>query len=261
MPRINFIRESDIDAEARALIASAERTGAPDPRVVRIMARSGAGRAWVKCWNSVLYEGRLPHKLKEMCRIRISVAHKCGYCATVRSNVARADGLTGYAEAVADSDPYYLPETNATLLHILRDFLAPLALGLELEHPRELLPALTRVRGHQMNIALTAYSREVQAPRRKLARRISIPGSTNRSATMRKTTLALGGALALLLTAASAQAAPAPSGTLAIGANGAGTVEKAHWRRHHHHHWRYRYYRRHHHHHHRYRHHRHRHWW
>lgn len=94
MPRLNFIEETDLDAEARALIASAERTGAPDPRVVRIMARSSAGRAWVKCWNSVLYEGRLPHKLKEMCRIRISVAHKCGYCSTVRSNVARADGLT-----------------------------------------------------------------------------------------------------------------------------------------------------------------------
>jgi AhpD family alkylhydroperoxidase len=94
MPRLDFIQENDTDAEARALIASAERTGAPDPRVVRIMARSSAGRAWVKCWNSVLYEGRLPHKLKEMCRIRISVAHRCGYCATVRSNVARAEGLT-----------------------------------------------------------------------------------------------------------------------------------------------------------------------
>lgn len=94
MPRLDFIDERNLDAEARALIASAERTGAPDPRVVRIMARSAAGRAWVKCWNSVLYEGRLPHKLKEMCRIRISVAHKCGYCSTVRSKVARADGLT-----------------------------------------------------------------------------------------------------------------------------------------------------------------------
>jgi AhpD family alkylhydroperoxidase len=94
MARINFIEESKFDAEARALVASAERTGAPDPRVVRIMTRSSAGRAWVKCWNSVLYEGRLPHKLKEMCRIRISVAHKCGYCSTVRSNVARAEGLT-----------------------------------------------------------------------------------------------------------------------------------------------------------------------
>jgi len=94
MPRLDFVEERDIDPEARALIASAERTGAPDPRVVRIMVRSSAGRAWVKCWNSVLYEGRLPHKLKEMCRIRISVGHRCGYCSTVRSNIARAEGLT-----------------------------------------------------------------------------------------------------------------------------------------------------------------------
>ena len=94
MPRLDFIEDHEIDAEARVLIASAERTGAPDPRVVRIMVRSSAGRAWVKCWNRVLYEGTLPHKLKEMCRIRISVAHRCGYCSTVRSNVARADGLT-----------------------------------------------------------------------------------------------------------------------------------------------------------------------
>ena len=94
MPRLRFIEERELDAEKRALIASAERTGAPDPRVVRIMTRSSAGVAWVKCWNSVLYEGLLPHKLKEMCRIRISVAHRCGYCSTVRSHVARAEGLS-----------------------------------------------------------------------------------------------------------------------------------------------------------------------
>ena len=93
MPRLKFIEDHELDAEKRALIASAERTGAPDPRVVRIMTRSSAGMAWVKCWNSVLYEGKLPHKLKEMCRIRISVAHKCGYCSTVRSNVAKDEGL------------------------------------------------------------------------------------------------------------------------------------------------------------------------
>ena len=94
MPRLRFIEERELDVEKRALIASAERTGAPDPRVVRIMTRSSAGMAWVKCWNSVLYEGLLPHKLKEMCRIRISVAHRCGYCSTVRSHVARAEGLS-----------------------------------------------------------------------------------------------------------------------------------------------------------------------
>jgi len=93
MPRLRFIEERELNAEKRALIASAEKTGAPDPRVVRIMTRSSAGTAWVKCWNSVLYEGLLPHKLKEMCRIRISVAHRCGYCSTVRSRVARGEGL------------------------------------------------------------------------------------------------------------------------------------------------------------------------
>ena len=40
----------------------------------------------------------LPHKLKEMCRIKISVAHQCGYCSTVRSNVAKAEGLSEEAD-------------------------------------------------------------------------------------------------------------------------------------------------------------------
>jgi AhpD family alkylhydroperoxidase len=94
MPRLRYIEESEKTPQARAMIASAERTGAPDPRVVSIMTRSKVGTAWVECWNKVLYEGVLPHKLKEMCRIKISVAHQCGYCSTVRSNVAKAEGLT-----------------------------------------------------------------------------------------------------------------------------------------------------------------------
>jgi O-succinylbenzoate synthase len=61
-----------------------------------------------------------------------------------------AGGATGYAEGVADADPYYLPETNATVLHVLKDFLVPTAFRLEIAHPRELLPALSRVRGHEM---------------------------------------------------------------------------------------------------------------
>ncbi len=61
-----------------------------------------------------------------------------------------ADGLHGYGECVADPDPYYLPETLGTVHHILRDFLVPLLLGLDVTHPRELGPALARVRGHEM---------------------------------------------------------------------------------------------------------------
>ena len=94
MPRLRYIEDSEKTPQIDAMIESAKKTGAPDPRVVSIMTRSKVGTAWVECWNKVLYEGVLPHKLKEMCRIRISVAHQCGYCSTVRSRVAQAEGLT-----------------------------------------------------------------------------------------------------------------------------------------------------------------------
>src|SRR5438445_9251153 len=61
-----------------------------------------------------------------------------------------ADGLVGYGECVADRDPFYLPETNGTVWHVLEDFLVPLLLRLDLHHPRDVLPALARVRGHEM---------------------------------------------------------------------------------------------------------------
>ena len=94
MPRIGYIDDSKKTPQITAMIESAKKIGAPDPRVVSIMTRTEVGTAWVECWNKVLYKGVLPHKLKEMCRIKISVAHQCGYCSTVRSNVAKDEGLT-----------------------------------------------------------------------------------------------------------------------------------------------------------------------
>jgi AhpD family alkylhydroperoxidase len=95
MPRLRYIEENEISEEAQELINQAEARGAPDPKVVRIMVRnSKAGMAWVRYWNELLYDGLLPHTLKELCRIRISIAHRCGYCSTVRSKVAQADGLS-----------------------------------------------------------------------------------------------------------------------------------------------------------------------
>jgi len=79
---------------------------------------------------------------------------------------ASADGVTGYGECVADTDPFYLPETNETALHVLRDFLAPMALGVDLAHARDLWPALARVRGHEMaKAALEMAVWELQARR------------------------------------------------------------------------------------------------
>ena len=93
MPRIGYIEEQEKTEDIREMIASAERTGAPDPRVVSIMARHPtAGLGWIGYWNALLYEGLLPHVMKEMCRIFISMAHECGYCSTVRSKVAQEQG-------------------------------------------------------------------------------------------------------------------------------------------------------------------------
>jgi AhpD family alkylhydroperoxidase len=104
MPRLRYIAENEKTPHTHELIESAKRTGAPDPRVVSLMTRSPLGIAWVEYWNKLLYQGVLPHKLKEMCRIKISVAHQCGYCSTVRSNVAKQEGLT--EETINDLSEY-----------------------------------------------------------------------------------------------------------------------------------------------------------
>jgi o-succinylbenzoate synthase len=60
------------------------------------------------------------------------------------------DAARGLGECVADVDPYYSAETNVTAWHVIKDFLAPLVLGKSFAHPREIFPALKRVRGHNM---------------------------------------------------------------------------------------------------------------
>jgi O-succinylbenzoate synthase len=59
-------------------------------------------------------------------------------------------GLDGLGECVAEVDPYYSPETTVTAWHVIKDFLAPLVLGRAFADPRDVFPALARVRGHNM---------------------------------------------------------------------------------------------------------------
>jgi O-succinylbenzoate synthase len=59
-------------------------------------------------------------------------------------------GETGIAECVAEANPFYSAETTRTAWHVIADFLAPLVLGRAFTHPREILDALSIVRGHQM---------------------------------------------------------------------------------------------------------------
>ena len=60
------------------------------------------------------------------------------------------DGAIGLAECVADENPYYSSETTRTAWHIILEFIAPLVLGREFDHPRDVYGALQAIRGHNM---------------------------------------------------------------------------------------------------------------
>jgi O-succinylbenzoate synthase len=60
------------------------------------------------------------------------------------------DGASGLGECVADANPYYSSETNDTAWHIISEFISPLVLGRDFEHPSEIFDALRIIRGHNM---------------------------------------------------------------------------------------------------------------
>jgi len=94
MPRLKPLEDSECTETQRLLIETARANGAPDPLCARIYARTEAGRNWLRTWNELLNGGILPIPMKESVRVLISTKHFCGYCSTVRSNIAKARGLT-----------------------------------------------------------------------------------------------------------------------------------------------------------------------
>jgi AhpD family alkylhydroperoxidase len=123
MPRLRYIETSEQTPEIARLIADAEAKGAPDPRIASIVTRSPAGLGWLRYWNGLLYEGLVSHKLKEMCRLYISMAHQCGYCSTVRSVQARGEGLE--EEAIVELSAFessgrFTPREKAALRYAKR---------------------------------------------------------------------------------------------------------------------------------------------
>ena len=94
MPRIEPITGTPSDSLVLKLLADGERDGTPDERMIRVFARSEIGARWIDFCHMVFTEGRLPNTLKELIRIRMSVAEECGYCSSLRSKRAEAEGLT-----------------------------------------------------------------------------------------------------------------------------------------------------------------------
>lgn len=62
----------------------------------------------------------------------------------------QAEGLTGYGECVATRDPGYNYETTGTAMHILKDFVAPLILGQDINDADDFQIRVEGIRGHHL---------------------------------------------------------------------------------------------------------------
>ena len=60
------------------------------------------------------------------------------------------EGTVGYGEAVPFSSPWYTEETVKTVFHMLEDFLIPLIMNKEWDHPAELSSLWSGIRRNQM---------------------------------------------------------------------------------------------------------------
>jgi O-succinylbenzoate synthase len=61
-----------------------------------------------------------------------------------------AGGVTGWGECVADDEPLFSPDTNATSRLLLSEFLIPLLFGREIESPADFVTRAAPIRGHRM---------------------------------------------------------------------------------------------------------------
>jgi o-succinylbenzoate synthase len=62
----------------------------------------------------------------------------------------QAEGLTGYGECVASREPGYNYETCGTAWHVIKDFIAPLILGKEIQDADDFQKHVEKIRGHHL---------------------------------------------------------------------------------------------------------------
>jgi len=79
------------------------------------------------------------------------------------------DGLTGWGEVTAGEGPFYNPETTDTAWSIFCSFVAPLAMGEDIDGPGNLPALLQPIRGHEMTkAALENALWDIEAQRRNV---------------------------------------------------------------------------------------------
>lgn len=82
------------------------------------------------------------------------------------------DGLTGWGECAAPTEPYYMGETTQTCWHILKDFLVPMVLGKAWDNPVGLAGLYERVKGNgfaKSGLEMAAWDLAARANSRSLA--------------------------------------------------------------------------------------------
>ncbi len=80
-----------------------------------------------------------------------------------------AEGLTAWAECVADAEPFYSEESVETAWYVLERYFAPALLGKQIQSGRDVPSHFKRVRGHRMaKAALENAVWEAEAIARKL---------------------------------------------------------------------------------------------
>ena len=78
--RVQPVDESTVGEQLRLTFEDAERRGAPNSTLLRILARHPKGlRAFYDGWQDTFYTGQVPHTLKELMRVRMARLHNCGY--------------------------------------------------------------------------------------------------------------------------------------------------------------------------------------
>lgn len=78
--RIDSIEDRQVTPEIKKYFQIAEKRGAPNPTLLRILARDPLSLSvFYDAWNEIFYGGRVDHGLKEIVRVRMARVRGCGY--------------------------------------------------------------------------------------------------------------------------------------------------------------------------------------
>lgn len=78
--RIQPVDEQEIGPAVRQAFEDAAARGAPNPTLLRILARHPVAlNAFYSGWQDTFYGGVVGHPLKELMRVRMARLRNCGY--------------------------------------------------------------------------------------------------------------------------------------------------------------------------------------